>query len=391
MPLHTRMEPRDPEQVHRAATPLELFFDLAFVVAVGEASTSLHHGLIEGAFHDTLVSFALVFFGIWWAWMNFASAYDTDDGIYRFAVLVEVGGVLCLAVGVPRVFEHQDFGIVVVGYVIMRIVLVAQWLRAAASHPEGRPSALRYAFGVTVVQCGWIAWVVIPGSPSLAGFGVLALAELIVPVWAENAARTPWHPHHIAERYGLFTIIVLGEAMLSATLGVQVALDAGTPFGDLATVVFGGLLLVFSMWWFYFDMPADQTVERARRAFAVKLSGPFVWGYGHYIVFAGAAAAGAGIAIAVDQTVGHTEITDAQAGLAVTVPVALYLLSVWIIHYRQKPPSALHRYAVPVVSALILGSSFTSEPVLISGVLLAALVAVGSTVTGALLDDEVMT
>jgi low temperature requirement protein LtrA len=382
MPLHTRMGPRDPDEAHRASTPLELFFDLAFVIAVGEAADSLHHGLIVRDFHDTLLAFPMVFFAIWWAWMNFAwfaSAYDNDDGVYRFAVLVEVGGVLCLAVGVPRVFEHQDFGIVLLGYVIMRIALVAQWLRAAASHPDGRASALRYAFGVTVVQIGWIAWwLAIPDSVSLAAFGVLVLAELLVPFWAESAARTPWHPRHIAERYGLFTIIVLGEVMLGATIGVQTALDFGTSFGDLAPVVFGGLLLVFSMWWFYFDMPADQTVERARRAFAIKLSGAFAWGYGHYVVFGSASAAGAGLAIAVDQAAGHSGLTDVQAGFALTVPVALYLLSVWIIHYRQKQSTALHRYAVPVVATLILASSFTAEPVLVSGVALAVLVALGS-------------
>jgi low temperature requirement protein LtrA len=383
------MTARDPDEEHRAATPLELFFDLAFVVAVGEAASSLHHGLVAGEFRDTLVAFPLMFFAIWWAWMNvawFASAYDTDDAPYRLAVLVQVGGVLCLAVGVPRVFEHQDFGIVVLGYVIMRIALVGQWLRAAASHPEGRATALRYALGITVVQCGWIAWLAVPESLSLFGFFLLVLAELAVPLWAESESRTPWHPGHIAERYGLFTIIVLGEALLGPTLGVQAALDAGISFGDVAPVVVGGLLLVFSMWWLYFDMPASQTVERARRAFEVKLRGAFAWGYGHYVVFGSAAAAGAGIAIAVDQAAGHTELTDVQAGFAITVPVALYLLSVWLIHFRQKPASALHHYAVPIVAALMLGSSFTPQPVLVSGLLLALLVALGSVASVPLAD-----
>jgi low temperature requirement protein LtrA len=271
----------------------------------------------------------------------------------------------------------------------MRIALVGQWLRAAASHPEGRPSALRYALGVTVLQIGWITWwLAVPDSFGFIGWAVLAAAELVVPLWAESAARTPWHPRHIAERYGLFTIIVLGEVMLGATLAVQAALDSGTSFGDLTAVVFGGLFLVFSMWWFYFDMPADQTVERARRSFAIKLTGAFAWGYGHYIVFASAAAAGAGLAIAVDQAVGHTGLTEVQAGFAVTVPVALYVLSVWIIHFRQKPPTALHRYAVPVVAAVILGASFTPEPVLVSGALLAALVALGTAVSPAAGDES---
>ena len=86
MQLHVRMAGRDPGEAHRASTPLELFFDLTFVVAVSQAASGLHHGLVEGHAGDSLVGFPLVFFGIWWAWMNFtwfASAYDTDDDVYR--------------------------------------------------------------------------------------------------------------------------------------------------------------------------------------------------------------------------------------------------------------------------------------------------------------------
>ncbi len=260
----------------------------------------------------------------------------------------------------------------------MRLVLVALWLRAAASHAEGRVTALRYAVGITVVQCGWLAWLALPEALFLPGFVVLGAAELAVPLWAESAARTPWHPRHIAERYGLFTIIVLGEAILGPTVGVQAALDTGTKFGDLLTVVVGGLLIVFSMWWFYFDMPAGQVVERAREAFADRATAAFAWGYGHYIVFASAAAAGAGLAVAVDQATRHSDLSDPQAGFAVTVPVTVFVLVVWALHVRQKEPSAVGNAAVPATAILILGSSATPEPVLATGVLLAALVALGA-------------
>src|ERR1041385_5473211 len=135
MQLHVPMTGRDPGQEHRAATPLELFFDLTFVVAVAQWASGLHHGLVEGHARDVLVGFPLVFFGIWWAWMNFtwfASAYDTDDAIYRLATLVQLSGALVLAAGVPRALTDHDFGVATLGYVIMRLALVAQWLRAAA-------------------------------------------------------------------------------------------------------------------------------------------------------------------------------------------------------------------------------------------------------------------
>ena len=102
------MTPRDPEQPHRAATPLELFFDLCFVVAIALAADSLHHGLVEDHIGESILRYCLVFFALWWAWMNFtwfASAYDTDDGPYRDRNFTLMAGALVIAAGVPRTFE----------------------------------------------------------------------------------------------------------------------------------------------------------------------------------------------------------------------------------------------------------------------------------------------
>jgi low temperature requirement protein LtrA len=140
-------------------------------------------------------------------------------------------------------------------------------------------------------------------------------------------------------------------------------------------VVVGGLLTVFSMWWIYFDMPADELIQSVRQAFSERLTGAFTWGYGNYLVFAGATAVGVGLSVAVDQVTHHSELTDLQAGFVLTVPAVVYLVAVWGLHVHIKPPSAFRNYAVPVVAVLILLSSFTSEPVLFTGLLLAALVA----------------
>ena len=99
---------RSTDEEHRVSTPLELFFDLCFVVAVAQASNSLHHALAEDDLHQALVGYPIVFFAIWWAWMNFtwfASAYDNDDVLYRLGVFVQIVGVLILAAGVPRAFS----------------------------------------------------------------------------------------------------------------------------------------------------------------------------------------------------------------------------------------------------------------------------------------------
>ncbi len=200
------MTARSPHEAHRTATPLELFFDLVFVVAIAQAGSGLHHAIAEGHALAGLIGYLMVFFAIWWAWMNFtwfASAYDCDDVLYRLAVFVQIAGALIMSAGVPAMLETRVPNAATVGgYVVMRLALVPQWLRAGASDPQHRPTARRYAIGITLLQLAWITMLFVPHlwGP---GFFIFAALELAVPVWAERAASTTWHPHHIAERYGL--------------------------------------------------------------------------------------------------------------------------------------------------------------------------------------------
>jgi low temperature requirement protein LtrA len=370
-PWYRPMLSRDRAEEHRAASPLELFFDLCFVVAVAQAGERLHHALAEGHVGDGVLAYGMVFFAIWWAWMNFtwfASAYDTDDGPYRLLTLVQISGALILAAGVPRAFDLGDFGVVTLGYVVMRIALISQWLRAAYSDPAGRQTALRFAVGITLVQMGWVSLLALPEDWYPMGWLVLAGAELLVPVWAEHAGSTAWHPGHIAERFGLFTIIVLGEAVLAASLAIQSALDAGRATPPLITVVVGGLLTVFAMWWLYFAKPARLFLRSNRSAFP--------WGYGHLVIFASAAAVGAGLAVLVDQVTDGIHLSRTEAAATVTVPVALYLLTVWLLHLRPHHRGGIQRPVIPVTAALILVATAVDQAVLVTGVLMAALVAV---------------
>jgi low temperature requirement protein LtrA len=370
---YRRMTPRRPDEEHRASTPLELLFDLSFVVAVASAAAMLHHSLTENHIGHGVLGYLTVFFAIWWAWLNFtwfASAYDTDDAVYRLTTLVQITGVLVLAAGVPRAFEG-DFAVVTAGYVVMRVAMVSQWLRAWHGDPARRPAAMRYAVGISVVQVGWIARLFLPDGLLLIAFFVLAVAELAVPVWAERATGSLFHREHIVERYGLFTLIVLGESILAASNAIRAGLDLGHDVPALVSLAFAGLVIVFALWWLYFDHPAQELLTSLRAS--------MTWGYGHYLVFASVAAVGAGLEVAVDYGLHESHLPSLAAAMTVTVPVAVYLLVVWFLQVCPAGRGPVV-WAFPIAAVLVLAASFGPAPIHVTAGLLALLVAVVVTV-----------
>ncbi|MGE3854668.1 MAG: low temperature requirement protein A [Planctomycetota bacterium] len=369
-PAWQKMTPRDPAEPHRPATPLELLFDLCFVVAIAQAASGLHHAMAHGVFAPALVGYCMVFFAIWWAWMNFtwlASAYDTDDVPWRLTVLLQMVGVLILAAGVPRAFDRGDFGVITVGFAVMRVALIVNWLRAARADRVRRRTALRYACGLAVCQTAWVAMAWLPTDTWGKVFWLMLPAELLVPVWAEAAERTTWHAAHIAERYGLLTIIVIGETVLSITLSMQRAIDATALTPDLVGAVVGSVLFMFSMWWLYFEVPAHALL----RSFGAA----FVWGYGHYAVFAATAAVGAGIAVNIDYQLGAAHISAFQSGAVVGVPVAIYVVTLWLLHFRRLRRDLVMTAASWACAGACIGAAFTAVPVLLIGAAIAALTA----------------
>ncbi|MGW0842522.1 low temperature requirement protein A [Streptomyces sp. NPDC002787] len=368
-----RLVARGRREAHRVASPLELFFDLCFVVAVAQAGVQLVHAVAEAHAAEGIVNYAMVFFAIWWAWMNFtwfASAYDNDDVPYRLVTLVQIAGVLVLAAGIARAFEDHDWLLVVLGYVIMRLAMTAQWLRAARTATGAeRAMALRYAGGVVLCQIGWLGLLVLPESARPWLFLVMALAELCVPVYAERGFQTSWHPHHIAERFGLFTIIVLGETILAATVAVKSAADENDALGEMLPIAVGGLLIVFSAWWIYFTVPIHGHLRSNKQS--------FLWGYGHYLIFASAAAIGAGLEVSVEETVHKAHISTLAASAAVTLPTALYLISVWALHARHYKVGTAQQTVLPLAALAVIVCTFLGHwAVLAAGIVAAVTVAV---------------
>jgi low temperature requirement protein LtrA len=325
---HKRVLPRPIHDAGSASTPLELLFDLVFVVAIGSAVSQLSDGLADGKGWPALVSFALVFFAVWWAWMNFAwfaSSYDVDDGPYRLAVMVQMAGVLVLAAGIDKAFDHFDWTAGTAGYVLMRLAMVYQWLRAARSDAARAKTARRYAAGIATLQVLWVLRLAVPNDLgwTVGSFALLAAAELAVPPWAERAERTAWHPHHIAERYALFTLILLGELVAVAVAATRTELDTSGLTPALAAVSCASLVLVFALWWLYFISPMAEKLA-AHRELA------FPWGYGHVACFLGLACLGSGLELAAKAVHQNNPHLSAVAiGYFVAASVALFLLCLW--------------------------------------------------------------
>jgi low temperature requirement protein LtrA len=325
---------RDTEEPHRVSTPLELLFDLTFVVAIAAAASQLHHAVGDHHLGQGLHRFAAVFFAIWWAWMNFtwfASAYDNDDPVYRLLTMLQMVGVLILAAGVPAMAEGH-LATVTAGYAVMRIPLMVQWWRASRDHPQCRHACRRYAIGIGLVQLLWLLRLLLPTEYGWYAFYLLVVAELAVPVWAEMSEPTPWHAHHIAERYGLFTIIVLGECVLGATNAIGNVIATTGWSLDTALVGLGSAGLVLSLWWSYFLMPSAETLHRHRNR-------SFGWGYGHFAIFASLAALGAFLEVAADALktgpaaggADHGAVTPLLAISLIAAAVAVYLVTIWVI------------------------------------------------------------
>ena len=324
------MLPRDTKEAHRAATPLELFFDLVFVIAIAAAAAGLHHSVAEAHFVDGIIKYVAIFFAIWWAWMNytwFASAYDNDDSLFRILTLVIIAGALTLAAGVSHFFTSSDLTLVVVGFVIMRIAMVGFWLRVYKHDVTRKQTALWYAVGIALVQVYWVALLLLqPLTPAMfyMGFALGAFLELSVPFFAERKAQTPWHRHHIIERYGLLNIIVLGETLLAGSI----ALNSAAEHFDLALIhsAISALVIVFALWWLYFS--------REEHLNAQDLSMALTWGYGHLVIYIAGAAVGAGFAVLVDIITGHAAVSLLVGDYAVAIPAALYFMGLWFVRDR---------------------------------------------------------
>jgi low temperature requirement protein LtrA len=261
--------------------------------------------------------------------------------------------------------DTLDNGVMVAGYVVMRVALVFLWWQVSRHDQERAPAARKYMTTIGVAQVGWVALAVVglPIVVTFAAFSVLVALELVGPLIAERRASTPWHAYHIAERYGLLVIITLGEVILGtvASLNAVVHGEAGWTV-DAVLLAIAGVGLTFGCWWMYFAVPwAAPLVQHRERA--------FLFGYGHLLIFGSLAAMGAGLHVAALTLEGEAKIGAIGTALSVAIPFAIYAAISYALY------SVLMRARDPFHLGLIAGTTailFLSVGLAAAGVSIAA-------------------
>jgi low temperature requirement protein LtrA len=273
----------------RKVSWLELFFDLIFVAAVAQVAEPLRHHYTFGEFLRLTPLFAL----IWWAWTGhtvFATRFDTDDAAQRVLTLVQMFAIAAMAANAKDALDSRSSAGFAAAYAAVRLVLVAQYWRARRI-PEARPLTSRFIAGYGVAA---LLWLISALTPAPVRFGLWAVAFVIdlgTPwLTVRQSVAAPPNAAHLPERFGLFTIILLGESLVAVMQGME-SQDHWTPAA--AASAFLGLSLLFLLWWWYFDGVSGASERPVRtRGDARRFH---VWSYAHFPLYLGIIVAGVGV------------------------------------------------------------------------------------------------
>lgn len=266
--------------LHRHATWLELFYDLAFVAVLGRIS----HALAAAHDPEVYARFFLLIIPVWWAWVGqtfYLSRFDSDDLTHRLSSFLQIAIVAVMALSIDKAIQG-DTTLFIGAYIALRTVLVAQYLYAGFHLPQARLLTKTYSAGFLIAIAFWVISAFVPPPYRYVFWAIGIAIDFLTPNLCKQLnIKFPPHPEHVPERFGLFTIIVLGEAIIADvnSLSDQTVTPAGWFLGIL------GLLMAFCLWWIYFEgvkganarfPKSDKDITKYR-----------VWLYGHLPLHAG--------------------------------------------------------------------------------------------------------
>jgi low temperature requirement protein LtrA len=317
-----RLRTQETEAEHRAATWLELFYDLVFVVAVA----ALGHRLLVDHDWAGALTFVGLFVPLWWTWASFtfyADRYDTDDLGQRLLAVAQMVAIALMAASISG-GEADSPTAFAVAFVISRLVLLTMYTRAYLYVPGTRQLVAGYLLGFSLGGAFWVASIWVPAPARFVLWGVGLAIDFVTPyIMRKVQAEAPMSKSHLPERFGLFTILVLGESIAAVVAGLS-------EFDWSGSVTFGAVIAVVTasgLWWIYFDNLEGSVVRRRKgQRTAWK---PTVWIYSHLPLAIGLTATGIGLEFLVAQE-GHDARWVAIGGLA------LALFAMAVVHFATE-------------------------------------------------------
>jgi low temperature requirement protein LtrA len=304
---------------------LELFYDLVYVATLIQIGNFLSDNVSVIGFGQ----FIVLMTAIWWAWTGetiYQNRYVTDDLVHRGLVFLQIFAIASFGLSVSQAFGplYVQFTI---AYVIIRGLLIVMYLRAMRLHPESAVLSRGYVLGFTLGAVVWLGSLLLPAEWHWVGWLIGIAIELMVPlVPGMRRLRLQFSidPHHLAERFGIFTLIVLGEAF------VKVLDDAQGTLLTLPTLMFStvGLLVMYTLWWLYYS-DLDHTTINLRQA-----SKNLIWLYAHLPLVIALVTFGVAAKKAFEAVIEHpADPLYANYRLLYAAAVVIYLLALALIEY----------------------------------------------------------
>jgi len=350
-------------ETERHVTWLELFYDLIFVAAVAQLARSLS----DDYSWIGIFRFSVLFVPVWWAWVGhtfYLTRFDTEDVGHRLLTMAQMAAAASLAVHVPEALGATSAGFAL-SYAAVRFILVAEYLRAGHHIAVVRPLTSRYAAGFGSAASLWAVSALVPAPWRFGIWGVALAVDFLTPLTAGQLhVSFPPHLMHLPERFGLFAIIVIGEAVVSVVMGIG---TGGLNFGSgLAGTM--GLLVAFALWWGYFEGAKGAAVLAlsARR----HLWRYQQWLYSHLPLLMGITATAVGIKHIIRSPAGAALPFPEGWLLSLSVAASVLSLNAIFLAAFTGKTRHLHRFLIPHYVIAVLGIATGTVSSILPGIAL---------------------
>ncbi len=356
-PIWPRPQLRGGEDQRRVGW-LELFFDLIFVVIVSVLAGDLVHHLSA----DGILRFILEFLAVFWIWNGFTfytERFESEGLDTRITTFIAILAVAGLAVWGGDGLGRNYLGFVL-SYAVARLLNIAMWLRAAHANREFRPAALSFAGGFTVAFALMIGSFFVDESLRLLIWGIAVVLDIATPAISERTQRDlpQISRDKYPERFGLLTMIILGEVVASVIGGVVEVNAAHELTGATVVNAVIGLGIGFGLWWVYYDFVA-------RRVFRPTVRIALTWVYMHFFVLISVVSVGVAVEVAMTQTADGVLSIPAQTilflGMSLTV-ISMGAVEITLDRESDEPTHPVISPALKIgIGALLIPFVFVRE------------------------------